>query len=146
MVSITASLTTQEIADAIGCPKVVAKTVIQRMFNMNFFRNFPDTFNFFKADPFVVGRRQLYTGAESIYIGLGAKETDGTKAAVLAYIVKASTSVVDLTGLSKELPVAPVEPEPEPPVEEPPVVEPEPEEVVIPPTDTETPPEEEKVD
>lgn len=101
MVTTTAELTTTEIATALGTPQVVAKTVIQRMFNMNFFRNFPDTFKFFFQDPKIVGSREVYGSKDAMLIGLTPKETDGTKAAILAYIVKAAPSHVDLTPWKK---------------------------------------------
>lgn len=107
MVTTTAELTTTEIATELGVPPVVAKTVVQRMFNMNFFRNFPDTFKFFFQDRKIVGNREVYGSAEAMLIGLRPGETDGSKAAVLAYIVKAAPSHVDLTPWPKKAPPAP---------------------------------------
>lgn len=110
MVTITASITTAEIAAELKVPGVVAKTIIQRMFNMNFFRNFPDTFKFFFQDKKIVGSREVYGSAEAMLIGLTERETDGTKAAVMAYIKKAAPSHVDMTPWAKPAVTPPVTP------------------------------------
>lgn len=109
MVTIIASLTTEEIATELGCPDTIVKVIVQRMFGMCFTRPYPDTFNFFKVDQ-GVANRHVIASAESVYIGLRDGETDGTKAAVLAYIVKAAPSHMDMRGWSKKV----VEPPPVP--------------------------------
>lgn len=112
MVTITASITTAEIAEAMSIPPVVAKTIIQRMFNMNFFRNFPDEFKFFVQAREIQGNREVYSSKDSMLIGLRRGETDGTKAAILAYIEKAAPSHVDLSPWPKKVEPAPTtEPE-----------------------------------
>lgn len=113
MVSITAEIKISEITDELGIFDNLSKVLVQRMFMMNFFRPFPDNLKFYFQDYKIVGR-QNYTGADSMTIGLRPGETDGSKAAILAYIAKAAPSHIDLKGFKKKEPT-PDEPESPPP-------------------------------
>lgn len=119
MVSITASITVEEITKELGIFDNLSKVLVQRMFGMNFFRPFPGKYDFY-IQPWNVIERQVYAGKDSLTIGLRQGETDGTKAAVLAYIVKAAPSHIDLAGakvVEPEEPTTPpdeTDPEPEP--------------------------------
>lgn len=110
MVSITAEITVKEITDELDIFDNLSKVLVQRMFNMNFYRPFPDTYKFFIQESNVLGR-EVYAGDGFMTIGLRPKETDGSKAAILAYIKKAAPSHIDLKGLGKkkETPVTPPE-------------------------------------
>lgn len=97
MVTITASLTVKEIADAVGIFENLAKVLVQRMFNMNSYRKFADNYDFY-IQPADVNGRQLYASDNKFLIGLKPGETDGTKAALLALFVKAAPSHIDMKG------------------------------------------------
>jgi len=114
MVSITASITVEEITEALGIFDNLSKVLVQRMFGMNFFRPFPGKYNFY-MQPWNVIERQVYAGEDSLTIGLRQGETDGSKAAVMAYIVKAASSHIDLAGAKVAEPEVPDEPETPPP-------------------------------
>lgn len=110
MVSTTAELTAKEIADALGTFENLAKVLVQRMFNMNFFRPSPSKYGFYFQDAKIVGKRQnINAKDDTIWIGLRPGETDGTKAAILAYIVKAAPTHIDTKGFKPKPPTpAPV--------------------------------------
>lgn len=112
MVTITAKLTVAEITAELGIFDNLSKVLIQRMFNMNFYRPFPDNYEFY-IQPANVKGRQTYAGdGTTLIIGLMPGETDGTKAAVLAYIKKAAPSHIDLKGFTAPENKAVVEKEP----------------------------------
>lgn len=114
MVSITASITVEEISTTLGIFDNLSKVLVQRMFGMNFFRPFPGKYNFY-IQPWDVIERQVYAGDDTMTIGLRQGETDGSKAAVLAYIVKAAPSHIDLAGAKVVEPEVSDEPEDEQP-------------------------------
>lgn len=96
MVSVTAEITVQEISTELGIFDNLSKVLIQRMFGMNYFRPFPNEFAFF-IQPANVIARVIYASDTRPMIGLRVGETDGSKAAVLAYIKKAAPSHIDMT-------------------------------------------------
>lgn len=109
MVTITAKLTVAEITTAVGIFDNLSKVLIQRMFNMNFYRPFPDNYEFYIQPANVNGRQTFVGNDNTLIIGLMPGETDGTKAAVLAYIKKAAPTHIDLKGFTVPVTVPPVE-------------------------------------
>lgn len=109
MVSITAKLTATDIATNIGTFENNAKVLIQKIFNMNFYRPMPSNYEFFFQDSKIIGHRELINADDdTIWIGLLPGETDGTREAIAAWLVKAAPTYLDTTGFTpKPLPALP---------------------------------------
>lgn len=103
MVSITAEITVKEISEELGIFDNLSKVLVQRMFGMNYFRPFPSEYAFF-IQAYNIPGRVIYASDTRPMIGLRPGETDGTKAAVLAYIKKAAPSHIDMTDFATKAP------------------------------------------